>query len=149
MLRNPFWFSFSCAEYSTFLIFVTYNAYQMQIQTSCLHPHVVLFLFSTVFRSFLNSAFSICNFSIVSCVSFCWVSSSSFCISRFWKLISYRSIFSSIFSRILFAKICRDSSKICLTVSLNGGEVYRLSSLCVIRESSLFTWESDIFFSVL
>ena len=45
MLCNLFWFSFSFAEYSTILIFVTYNAYQMQIQTSCLHPHVVLFLF--------------------------------------------------------------------------------------------------------
>ena len=44
MFCNLFWFSFSFAEYSTILIFGTYNAYQMQIQTSCLHPHVVLFL---------------------------------------------------------------------------------------------------------
>ena len=44
MLCYLFWFSFCFAEYTTILIFVTYNAYQMQIQTSCLHPHVVLFL---------------------------------------------------------------------------------------------------------
>ena len=50
MLRNLFWFSFSCAEYSTILVFVTYNAYQMQIQTSCLHSHVVLFLFKIGLR---------------------------------------------------------------------------------------------------
>ena len=49
MLCYLFWFSFSFAEYSTILIFVTYNAYLMQIQTSCLHPHVVLFLFSVLF----------------------------------------------------------------------------------------------------
>ena len=42
---QPILVSFSFAEYSTILIFVTYNAYQMQIQTSCLYPHVELFLF--------------------------------------------------------------------------------------------------------
>ena len=52
MLCNLFWFSFSCAEYSTILIFVTYNGYQMKIQSSCLHPHVVLFLLNVLILNF-------------------------------------------------------------------------------------------------
>ena len=59
MLCNLFWFSFSFAEYSTILIFVTYNAYQMQIQTDelfaptrgaflviiCCVKNIILFIF--------------------------------------------------------------------------------------------------------
>ena len=39
-----FWFPYSFSEYCTILLFVTFYAYQMQIQMSCFHPHRVLFL---------------------------------------------------------------------------------------------------------
>ena len=68
-----FWFSFGSAEYSTIFIFVTYNAYQMQIQMSCLHPHVVLFLFymrlTVTSQALLNRDYKWCIFTFLCCVS--------------------------------------------------------------------------------